>query len=373
MDLNSDQRILGIGFKIAIETRNIEIIEPSLIAAKDALQCTCRDDVEIDSKAYYDTLDQHAVFLAAINEIEKYDWEMIPSDSTYRINLPGYDVAYYYADPTTLQTHILKYYLVCYFSTDIADVPQNEPVELQPKTAAVETIPREPPLRAAANAHPAAPQPKPQLKPETETETAPASTRPVLRPFPDPVHHLRPVTSDLFAKGTLRYGLLAIAGGVVTLLAVALFNRVLTHTMPGPLPTPIQSQVAKTPSAPAPLGSPAQLPAEPLVLVPAAETPTGPVTTGPDEENASTAALRDTARTSGDTPTIALQKTLTSLGFFHGPLTGIAGPQTRKAIGDFTSAVPAPIRHQYGNNILAMAQAALRGDFPLTHPPAPSR
>ena len=408
MDSPDDTLVLGIDFKISVERRCIEVIEPTLVAPKNTLQCTSRDEVETDSKTFFDAIDRRALFIRVINEIQKYDWGMISTEAAYQINVPGYDVSYYYADSTSLKTHILKYYLVCHFVSNIA-AAVGEPLDLQdvlsdesgsPETASPNAT-KQRPSRLSRLKHLA--RPVGQLAAPLKRWTAP------IRQWTLPQNSGFPV------KALVWYGGFTLAGCALVLLSLQLFDKSRPHPRPntatvasatstgsGPATAPLGTASGtisgsgasgtginpfapplKTPPLPSPVvtvAPPPSLPvaanptvAPPSVSLPAPNPP--PVVKKPDgtplptDPTATQAALPliPEATTHGGSKTLLLQKALATLGYFHGEPNGLMGPVTRKALADFISVVPPDIARHYGPDSLPMAEAALRGEFPLLH------
>lgn len=65
------------------------------------------------------------------------------------------------------------------------------------------------------------------------------------------------------------------------------------------------------------------------------------------------------------TPVARLQIALTKLGFFQCPITGERNHATNAALASFMRVVPSEIRQRFGNQVAAMAEAAIRQEFPL--------
>jgi hypothetical protein len=384
MNPDADNIVLGIEFKITIEKRYIEVIEPNLVAPKNALQCTSRDEIDNDSKAYYDAIDRRSLFVSAINEIQKYEWGVISTDSTYQINIPGYDISYYYVDIKSLQTHIVKYYVVCHFISDIA----------------------------AAIGKPAV------VGGDGTTKPAKGKASPLVH-LDKTYRHLSglrrwatPGATAFPVKNIAWYGLLAVAVCLLVLLTFQIPKLLRSHAPIAPVtaqlptpgigitlnnvaPPPPKVEPAPVPVTPPPLVAPPPVPpasmpavpapgpssapsppattAKPAPTVPAAQAPPSPP--GPAAASAvlprpKPPAAPTTLPPPGGAQIVLLQQALTNLGYFHGPLNGVLGPQTRKAVADFTSVVPPAVRQKYGADSLAMAEAALKGEFALVTEPS---
>ncbi len=403
MDSPDDTLVLGIDFKISVERRCIEVIEPTLVAPKNTLQCTSRDEVDTDSKIFFDAIDRRALFIRVINEIQKYDWGMISTEAAYQINIPGYDVSYYYADSTSLKTHILKYYLVCHFVSNIA-AAVGEPLDLQdalsdesapPETASSDAT-KQRPSRLSRLKHLA--RPVGQLAAPLKRWTAP------IRQWTLPQDSRFPV------KALVWYGGFTLAGCALVLLSLQLFDKSRPHPRPN---TTTVASVASTSGGPAattpgtasgsgvggtgtnPFAPPLKIPPTPLPVVTTAPPPSSPTTTSltvppisapqpapspppaikkpdkaplpaePPVTSQATLPLIPEAAAHGGSKTLLLQKALATLGYFHGEPNGLMGPVTRKALADFISVVPPDIARRYGPDSLPMAEAALRGEFPL--------
>lgn len=375
MNTTESNLVLGVDFKISIEKRCIEVVEPTLTAPKNALQCTSREEVETDSKEFFDSIGRRALFVRVINEIQKYDWGLISSEAAYQINIPGYDVSYYYADGTSLKTHILKYYMVCHFISDIAAIIGNT---VDTKDAdAKDDVPIAPPVGEL-------PPKVPPKQPALHFSRLARWATPIKR-WAAPVKRWALPQGTMFpVKNVAWYGLFTVAGCILTLLALQIPHLMRSHA-PSPSSAPVtRSEAAVVPgpeaAAPPPQGAvamPVPVTAIPATAVPPAKpdvAPTAmpamvmaavPVPPSPAPEATPAPAAAPAAPEMTGSRTFLLQKALITLGFFHGEPNGLMGPMTRKALADFISVVPPEIARHYGPDSLPMAEAALRGEFSL--------
>jgi hypothetical protein len=404
MNPNPDNLVLGIEFKISIEKRHLEVVEPSLIAPKNALQCTSREEIDQDSKAFYEAIDRRSLFVSAINEIQKYEWGTISTDTTYQINIPGFDVSYYYVDITSLQTHILKYYVVCHFVSDIATT-LGKPAAIG-ADGVTQLLPDGQPSRF-------------NLKRTYRRLTGFREWATPLGRWTTPFRQWAGLRYAAFPiKNVAWYGVLTLAGCAMIILTLESPRLLPSHSAPTPgttsraappafgdvqtgtpAGTTVAAPLALPPVPPAPLPTilpastapPPAVAAKPVAVQPAkpvaapAKPPT-PVATGQPAphpaEDAAPAVLPRTKPTESpgaapaheDGQALRLQQALMTLGYFDGPLNGLMGPKTRKAMADFARVVPPAALQRYGNNSLALVEAALRGEFALvTNPPRPPK
>ncbi len=342
MDSISEQLIIGADFKIAVERRSMEMVEANLVAPKGALQCTSRDEVEADAEKYYKGINQRNIFICAVNEIEKYDWDVNANGAVYRINVPGHDITYYYPDVAKQETHIIKFYVVCYFTIGMSDL------------AAKTKLPN--PIETASAA-------------VTHDGSSAASKRP--SPMHEERHFSHPFSHRLLPKEskpgrhyerTLGWAILAIFAAVLLIVPTQLVK--VLRPVPAVVASAPEAPPAPQPSPPlpAPAPAPTAVPAPPAL---AAAAPAAKPGVAPQPPTSLLAPSKPSTPGGTENRTQQLQEALTKLGFYHGPITGALGPKTGQALTNFSHAVPPAIRQKFGQNTLAMAQAALKGEFTL--------
>ena len=66
-----------------------------------------------------------------------------------------------------------------------------------------------------------------------------------------------------------------------------------------------------------------------------------------------------------ETPVKRLQSALSQLGFYQGAITAQRDQTTDLALANFLKAVPLKTKKRYGNQVAAMAEAAVRHEFSL--------
>lgn len=89
--------------------------------------------------------------------------------------------------------------------------------------------------------------------------------------------------------------------------------------------------------------------------------------TAPSANQADTSQVRRSAHHQHSaSPVQRLQTALAKLGFYARPLNGVMDQPTRQAFRTFAARVPSDVRQHYGDEIAAMAEAAVEHRFVMT-------